>query len=121
MFAVPVEVRSEETLREVIETHVHHGSKILTDCWRGYGFLRNNENYEWGTVNHSETFRDPLTGIHTNTIEGTNSMMKAKIPKRCRTRNAIGNHLGVIVWRRQNEHRLWEALVEALADYVWLE
>lgn len=32
-------------------------------------------------MNHSLGFKDPITDVHTNTIEGSWEAMKAKIPK----------------------------------------
>lgn len=117
LFVVEVENRNAETLKEIIEEYVIHGSIIYTDCWRGYNFLNNNENFTHQTVNHSVAFIDPITNVHTNTIEGTWSGLKNKIPKRNRTKTEVGNHILSFIWRRQNEGNLWNRLLDALRDY----
>ena len=45
------------------------GVTQVTDGWRGYLGL-NNAGYIHFTVNHARCFVDPLTGLHTNSIEG---------------------------------------------------
>ena len=121
MFAIEVENRNSETLQAIIEEYVHEGSIILTDCWRGYGFLENHESYEHQTVNHSQNFKDPVTGVHTNSIEGTWAALKSKISKRYRCKNGLTDHLFAFIWRRQNEGSLWNGLIKALSDYEFIE
>lgn len=121
MFAIPVEKRDAETIAEIINTHVIPGSIIRTDCWRGYGFLSKSSDYIHEKVNHSLHFKDPTTQVHTNTIEGTWAAIKSKIAKRYRCEGGIENHIHAFIWRRQNETRLWNALLDALKDYHWLE
>lgn len=80
MFMVPVLTRDAGTLRLLIERYVAPGSIIYTDCWRGY---RPADMIQMGmlhdTVNHTYHFVDPLTGVHTNTIEGTWHAVKSRI------------------------------------------
>ena len=121
MFAVAVADRSAATLNNVIEHHVIPGSTIVTDCWRGYNYLDNSNDYLHTKVNHSLHFRDPISGEHTNSIEGTWSTLKAKISKRYRCEECINNHILVFIWRRQNFLNLWEALLLALSEYHWIE
>ena len=121
VFLVQVERRDTDTISEVITNHVLPGSIIHTDCWRGYSFLETTNDYTHMTVNHSQHFKDPETGVHTNTIEGTWAAIKAKIAKRYRCESGIQNHLGVFIWRRQNCENLWKAIITALTDYHWVE
>ena len=116
LFAVSVPDRTAETLVAVIRQHVLPGTTICTDLWRGYSRLSDINNYEHFTVNHSLHFKDPETGVHTNTIEGTWSAMKAKIAPRNRVSGSVDDHLWEFIWRRKNKDRLWEALIEALAN-----
>jgi transposase-like protein len=116
IFLVPVQDRSADTLLEAINEHVLTGSIISTDLWRGYSSLGNMNNYRHLTVNHSQHFTDPETNVNTNTIEGTWSAIKAKIPIRCRTEELIEPHLWEFIWRRKNHTNLWNALLSALAE-----
>jgi len=109
LFAVPVENRSAATLLNIIQTYVHQDSIIYTDCWAGYNtddLLNAGFNHE--TVNHTYNFVNPVNGVHTNTIEGTWSAMKACITRRHRTPEYIGHELLAFIWRRKNENHLWE-------------
>jgi transposase-like protein len=120
-FAVQVENRNSLTISQIIKEHVYEGSIIYTDCWKGYNYLDETDEYIHGKVNHSLNFKDPETGIHTNSIEGTWAAVKSKIPKRYRCKEGLEDHINAFIWRRQNEGRLWEALLHALTDYHWLE
>jgi transposase-like protein len=122
IFAIQVENRSAETLQRIIEQFVLEGSIIYTDCWRGYSFLDDSSSqYEHSTVNHSLCFKDPVTGIHTNSIEGTWAALKSKISKRYRCKDGLSDHLLAFIWRRQNQGSIWKGLLEALKDYEFVE
>ncbi|CEF59560.1 Transposase, ISXO2-like domain-containing protein [Strongyloides ratti] len=71
VFAVSLEKRDSETLLDVIKKHIKPGSIIHTDRWRGYEGIKEKLGFKYYTVNHSVSFKDSETGIHTNTIEGT--------------------------------------------------
>ena len=68
------------------------------------------------TVNHSKNFKDPDTGVHTNTIEGTWHGLKIKISNKNRTSNNINKHLFEAIWRRNNSGNLWAAFISCLAN-----
>lgn len=116
LFFVSVENRNSETLKNIIENNVLSGSIIRTDLWKGYSYLSRSEDYLHQTVNHSRFFKDPETGIHTNTIEGTWSALKRRILPRNRTKNGIEGHLTEYIWRRKNEANLWDSFIFALKD-----
>ena len=120
VFVESVQSRDAETLREVISRHVAPGSIIHTDMWRGYLGLES-LGYEHQTVNHSENFRDPETGVNTNTVEGTNNALKISVPSRNRTTDFIDEHLTTFIWRRKNSHELWIAFLRALRDVGYPE
>ena len=65
----PNNKRGATTLLPLIRRWILPGSIIYTDEWGAYNTLTA-EGYTHGTVNHTYMFRDPLTGIHTNTQEG---------------------------------------------------
>lgn len=46
-----------------------------------------------GTDNPSQFFLDPLSLVHTNTIEGNWSALKKTVPLRCRTRSLVSLYL----------------------------
>ncbi len=57
-----------DTLLPLIQKHVAVGTTIYSDCWKAYGSLEE-LGYQHFTVNHSENYKDPETGVHTNNIE----------------------------------------------------
>jgi len=116
VFAVPVSDRSERTLIPIIRKHVAKGSIIVTDCWKAYSSLGIGSYYGHQTVNHSKTFKDPVTGAETNTIEGNWAAIKYGIPKRNRTEKLVEPYLWEFMWRRKNNAALWDAFIYALSD-----
>jgi transposase-like protein len=103
VFVVPVAKRDTNTLRSMILRHVRWGSIVYTDMWRGYLWMDNITNYEHHTVNHSVEFKNHETGVHTNTVEGTNSGIKRVIQVRSRLREGMEKHLGEFVWRKSTQ------------------
>lgn len=61
IFIVPVEDRTEQTLLECIKEWILPGTTIVSDCWKSYNCL-NNEDFQHLTVNHSYNSVDPDTG-----------------------------------------------------------
>lgn len=116
VFLVQVENRSADTLLGIIERHVLPGSVVHTDLWRGYSALDDSFDYSHRTVNHSECFKDPNTGVHTNTIEGFWNGLKMQIKPRNRNKEEIEDHLFESIWRKKNSARLWISFLGALKD-----
>jgi hypothetical protein len=52
------------------------------------------------TVNHYETFRDIITGVHTNSIEGTWNGLKIYINFRNHVLDKIQNHIDEFQFRK---------------------
>lgn len=82
--------------------YVLPGSIIYTDCWSGYK-PEDLETMEMGhgTVNHSYYYVDPITGVHTNSIEGIWAAIKRNLPPRQRRSSVIGPHLMYYWWRKR--------------------
>ncbi|GFT71115.1 mitotic-spindle organizing protein 2A [Trichonephila clavipes] len=89
--------RTKEEHLSVTKEWVIPGSIIISDCWKAYNCL-SHEGYQHLRVNHSLTFKDPETGAHTNSIEGTWSVIKRSL------RNVEGefdHYLAEYMWRRR--------------------
>ncbi|XP_028046186.2 uncharacterized protein LOC118644227 [Monomorium pharaonis] len=80
VFIVPVEDRSEKTLLACIKEWILPGTTIVSDCWKSYNCL-NNEDFQHLTVNHSYNFVDPDTGAHTQHIERVWREVRGNIPR----------------------------------------
>ena len=93
--------RDHHTLIRLIREHVRPGSIIITDGWRGYNRLADH-GYTHMTVNHSQNFVNPITGAHTNTMEGSWFHAKRHL------RRGTG-------WLRRDPH----ALALALGEFIW--
>ena len=95
-FFTTVANRTEMTLRGLINRHVAFGSDLHTDGFRSYNTTRlTGDGYRHSSVNHSLGFRDPITGAHTNTIEGTWAALKRIIPPRVRG-NLLNAYLAAV-------------------------
>jgi transposase-like protein len=120
VFALTVPNRSAATLLNAIKEHVHEGSIIYTDLWKGYSQLNADLGFGHFTVNHSQFFRDPISGVDTNMIEGTWNGMKMKIAPRCRVKQSLNERLLEFIWKRRHYIDLWNGLISALKSNKYL-
>lgn len=114
IFLVEVTDRSSKTLIDIIIKHVRPGTIIYTDMWKGYNKISEND-YIHNCVNHSISFKDPETGIHTNTIEGLWNGLKIQIKPRNRTKTNVNEYIMEFIWRRNYKHSIWESFLSTLA------
>ncbi|KAK7789573.1 hypothetical protein R5R35_007507 [Gryllus longicercus] len=94
-----VECRSKDILLDIIKNYIKPKSILISDCWKAYDCLKD-EGFTHLKVNHSITFKDPESGAHTNSIEGTWSAIKRSFPRH-KVNNALIYYLCEYVWRRQ--------------------
>ena len=75
-----------------------------------------NRLYKHDMVNHSQTYKDPITGAHTNTIEGHWRCSKDKIPKRLfGNRRILQEYLYEQAWEsRRKEAGRFYGLLDSL-------
>ncbi|GFR04131.1 putative transposase-like protein [Trichonephila clavata] len=107
--------RTKKELLGVIREWILPGSTIISDCWRSYNCL-SDEGYIHLRVNHSLTFKDPETGAHTNSIEGTWSAIKRGLKNHtAHVEGQFDSYLAEHMWRRSNEHKMIDANFE---DYI---
>ena len=100
---------------------IRPGTTIISDFWKAYDCIPDvpGANYKHEKANDSKEFVCP-DGVHTNNIEATWGSLKSKTPKRFRNKNYLQDHLFELMWRNQNEHVMWEALLEALRGVRYL-
>jgi hypothetical protein len=72
--------------------------------------------YKYDAVNHSETYKDPFTGAHTNTIEGQWQVAKAKIPEQCyHDKVVLQEYLYEFAWEaRRKKHGRFYAMLDSM-------
>lgn len=101
-FLVPVERRDAQTLLPLIQKFIHPGSIILSDCWAAYNHIdKLPELYRHYTVNHSQHFIDPVTGTHTQSIEGTWGHFKNRHKEEHGTaRHLFAQYIDLFMWHR---------------------
>ncbi|GFY19818.1 mitotic-spindle organizing protein 2A [Trichonephila clavipes] len=93
------------------------GTTIISDCWASYNCLKD-EGFQHLKVNHSLTFVCPVTGAHTNSIEGSWSGIKRFLGNTThRTEDMFDSYLHEFMWRRKNSHSVENEVFKAfLAD-----
>ncbi|GFU23570.1 putative transposase-like protein [Trichonephila clavipes] len=103
--------RTKEELLSVIKVP---GSVIISDCWKAYDCL-SHEGYQHLRVNNSLTFKDPETGAHTNSIEGTLSAIKRSLWNHAaHVEGEFDHYLAEYMWRRRRGHSLDDVFREFL-------
>jgi hypothetical protein len=68
IFAIEVPARNAEVLEEIIDEYVRMG-QLYTQTVGEATVSWIKKNLQHKTVNHSRTFKDLVTGVHTNTLE----------------------------------------------------
>jgi transposase len=96
IFFQRVERRDQNTLLPIISRVVTPGSLVISDDWRAYVRLPQ-QGYAHGTVNHSQNFVNPTTGLNTQRIEAIWSSAKR--------------------WRRKHGYTRAEFLDDYLAEF----
>lgn len=91
--------RTKETLLPLIQKHVKENSIIWTDRIRRLVELPNG--YIHGSVNHSENFIDPDTGVCTNAVEAYWSRVKRFLRQQrvMTATNHLPGYLDEFMWR----------------------
>jgi len=80
MKACVVGDRTAETLLGIIRQWILPGTTIISDGWASYSGLDNLDDYIHQVVIHDQNFVDPITGAHTNTIEGRWKHLRRHLP-----------------------------------------
>ena len=94
IFAVVVADRTAHTLIANIRRYIRPGSIIYTDCWAAYNDLDSlDAGFQYGSVNHTYNYVDPLSNVHINTIEGTWNGIKRNINARLYTPELVQGKL----------------------------
>ena len=89
---VIVPERRCQTLISIMKRYIHCESTIYSDSWHRYSHVNDSFSDHY-TVNHSVSFVDFITGIHTNTIEGNWAGLKQGVSFQQRTRGIINMYL----------------------------
>ena len=118
--AVYVENRTREVLLSEIQKYVAPNTTIWSDEWKAYQAIASlPEHYMHGTVNHSQNFRNPETGVCTNSVEGYWSRLK-KFLRRKQVMSAtehLPSYLDEFMWRENYCSKRVLATMNFLIDH----
>jgi transposase-like protein len=112
-FVEVVERRDSMTILDVLSRHIIPGSIVHTDCWKGYHNIENDLDIAHHTVNHSISFIDYETDVHTNSIEGKWAGLKNAITLRGKVTKTLDGHLLEHIWRFKHQDAIWKGLLHA--------
>ena len=110
--------RDAATLLPIINTHTAPGTIVHSDEWAAYRNVQNLPNVSsHGTVNHSVTFVDPTTGVHTQNVESYWCRVKTKL-KRMRGCHShqLPSYLDEFMWRERYGETARDALEKIMRD-----
>ena len=105
--------RDAATLLPLIQRYILSGTTIWSHEWTAYNCLAA-LGYPHQTVNHSQTYVNPLTGVHTNHIESRRNACKAKFKAHFGVQqDFIPTYLDEYMW-----HRTRQPSMETFSDIV---
>jgi transposase-like protein len=110
--------RDAHTLLPIIQQHVRPGTIIWSDEWRAYRRVQNIPTVaQYQTVNHSVTFVDPTTGVHTQNIESYWNRVKTKF-KRMKGvhEEMLSSYMDEFMWREQHGQTASTTLQNIMRD-----
>ena len=96
--------RDAATLLPILNSHIAPGTEVWSDQWSAYngvgGALTNVSRHR--TVNHSQNFVDPATGVHTQHIESYWDRVKTKF-KRMKgvQKTMMAGYLDEFMWKER--------------------
>uniref|UniRef100_A0A915JDR6 ISXO2-like transposase domain-containing protein n=1 Tax=Romanomermis culicivorax TaxID=13658 RepID=A0A915JDR6_ROMCU len=99
-----IDRRDALTLLPIIEEVILPGSIICSEEWAACNGIPQipNMNYTHQTVNHSQNFVNPLTGIHTYNVENYWKRVKANFKRMNGTKDGfVEGYLDEFVWRER--------------------
>ena len=83
VWVMTVPNRSRATLIPVLKYKIHQESICHSDGWSAY-YILGQHFQEWDWVNHKYYFKDPVSKVHTNNMEGLWTWLKKDIPRGAR-------------------------------------
>lgn len=111
VFFVETFSRSSQALNEIILNNVEKGSIIYTDGWAGYNGLQE-LGFTHFVVNHKRNFVNSETGVNTQKIEGTWSVMKRWLRRRgISNRNSLFFYFIEFCFKRKFKGEVFEKLL----------
>ena len=96
--------RDAATLLPIIARHVRPGTIIHSDEWAAYRQVQQlGPVTQHQTVNHSITFVDPTTGVHTQHVESYWNRVKTKFKRMKGVHEAmLSSYLDEFMWRERH-------------------
>ena len=95
--------------------HVAINSTILTDCWKGYNNLSQND-FEHFCVNHSRFFVDPETGVDTNRIEAQWRPLRKRLSRGGIQKEKLADHLCEFLYMKDVARRGVDPFLDILEN-----
>jgi transposase-like protein len=102
---IVVPKRDAFTLLDLIYQYCLENTIIHSDCWQAYSQIRQlDKSFLHKSVNHDLHFVDPVTRVHTNSIESMWRQAKDGIDKnKGVSREYLQSYLDEFCWRHNNQ------------------
>ena len=114
-----MEIRNVATLLPIIHQHIQTGTMVYSDEWQAYNQEGNIPGLEHRTVNHSLFFVDPVTGVHTQTIESYWNRVKTKLKTMKGVhRDLLPGYLDEFIWREKAGQAKLDAILHKISGSI---